>query len=55
MQGADQTAAAQRIAAAYPPEAQHTPRWEREKYMTELQQLAWLIRFDPEAAAQWTS
>jgi hypothetical protein len=38
-----------RIAAAYPPEAKHTPRWEREKYMTELQQLAWLIRFDPDA------
>ena len=46
------SAAAQRIAAAYPPEAQHTPRWEREVYLTETQQLAWLIRFDPDAAAE---
>ena len=42
----------QRIAAAYPPEAQHTPRWEREAYLTEAQQLAWLIRFDPASAAE---
>lgn len=45
-------AAAQRIAATYPPEAQHTPRWEREAYLNEMQQLAWLIRFDPERAAE---
>ncbi|EZP72352.1 hypothetical protein BV96_01785 [Sphingomonas paucimobilis] len=43
---------AQRIAAAYPPEALHTPRWEREAYLTATQQLAWLIRFDPAAAAE---
>jgi hypothetical protein len=42
----------QRIAAAYPAEAQHTPRWEREAYLTEAQQLAWLLRFDPAAAAE---
>lgn len=41
---------ARRIAAAYPPEAKHTPRWEREAYLTDVQQLAWLIRFDPDAA-----
>jgi len=40
-----------RIAAAYPPEARHVPAWERKAHMTETQQLAWLIRFDPEAAA----
>ena len=45
-------AAAQHIAAAYPPEARHTPAWERERYLTETQQLARLIRFDPEAAAR---
>lgn len=45
-------AAAQRIAAAYPPEARHTPAWEREAYLTETQQLAWLLRFDPERAAE---
>ena len=45
-------AAAQRIAAAYPPEARHTPAWERERYLTETQQLAWQIRFDPERAAE---
>ena len=44
--------AARRIAAAYPPEARHTPSWEREAYLTETQQLAWLIRFDPERAAE---
>lgn len=43
---------ARRIAATYPPEAIHTPRWEREAYLTETQQLAWLIRFDPERAAE---
>lgn len=45
----------ERIAAAYPPEAAHTPRWERETYMTELQQLAWIIRFDPDRAAEMLS
>ncbi len=43
---------ARRIAAAYPPEARHTPAWERTRYLTETQQLAWLIRFDPEQAAE---
>lgn len=43
---------ARRIAAAYPAGAVHTPRWEREAYLTETQQLAWLIRFDPAAAAE---
>lgn len=42
----------QRIAAAYPPEARFTPSWEREAYLTEAQQLAWLMRFDPVAAAE---
>ena len=42
----------QRIADAYPPEARFTPSWEREAYLTETQQIAWLIRFDPEAAAE---
>ena len=45
-------AEAQRIAAAYPPEARHTPAWERARFLTETQQLAWLLRFDPEAAAE---
>jgi len=40
-----------RIAAAYPPEAKHTPAWEREAHLSAIQQLAWLIRFDPENAA----
>ena len=40
-----------RIAAAYPPEAKHTPAWEREAHLTEMQQLAWCIRFDPDATA----
>ena len=48
-------AKAQRIAAAYPPEARSVPRWEREAHMTETQQLAWLLRFDPKAAAEVTS
>ncbi len=37
-----------RVAAAYPPEAQYTPRWEREAYLTELQQIAWAVRFESE-------
>ena len=45
-------AAAHRIAAAYPPEARQTPAWERAAYLTETQQLAWLIRFDPARAAE---
>lgn len=40
---------ARRIAASYPPEAKHTPRWEREAYLTDIQQLAWQMRFDPAA------
>jgi len=47
----DRMAEARRIAAAYPPEAKHTPRWEREAYLTDVQQLAWLMRFEPEAAS----
>lgn len=42
--------AARRIAATYPPEARFVPVWEREACLSETQQLAWLIRFDPEAA-----
>lgn len=41
----------QRIAASYPPEARCVPRAERETYLTETQQLAWLLRFHPKAAA----
>jgi hypothetical protein len=52
METAQDLAKAQRIAAAYPPEARSVPRWEREAHMTETQQLAWLIRFDPTAAAE---
>ncbi|WP_155986386.1 hypothetical protein [Novosphingobium resinovorum] len=37
-----------RIAASYPPEAAGTPVWEREQYLTPLQQHAWLVRFRPE-------
>lgn len=47
----DDFAEAHRIAAAYPPEAQHTPREDREAHLTAVQQLAWLIRFDPDGAA----
>lgn len=45
-------AAINRIAAAYPAVARHVPAWEREAYLTEAQQLAWLVRFDPERAAE---
>lgn len=41
-----------RIAASYPPEARFVPVWERQEHLTEVQQLAWLLRFDPEAAAE---
>lgn len=44
-----------RIAAAYPPEAKHTPRWEREMYLTDLQQLAWTLRFDPQGTTLGSS
>lgn len=44
--------AARRIAATYPPEARCVPRAEREAYLTETQQLAWLLRFHPKAAAE---
>ena len=37
-----------RIAAAYPPEAAHTPASERERYFTPIQQAAWQMRFRPE-------
>lgn len=43
--------AGRRIAATYPPEARCVPRAEREAYLTETQQLAWLLRFHPKAAA----
>ncbi|WP_157225198.1 hypothetical protein [Sphingobium yanoikuyae] len=43
---------ARRIAAAYPPEARCVPRAERETYLTETQQLAWLLRFHPKEAAE---
>lgn len=42
----------QRIAASYPPEARCVPRSEREEYLTETQQLAWLLRFRPNEAAE---
>lgn len=32
--------------------ARHVPAWEREAYLTETQQLAWLVRFDPKRAAE---
>lgn len=41
-----------RIAAAYPKEAHAVSAWERERYFTPLQQAAWLLRFQPEAAAE---
>lgn len=44
--------AARRIAATYPPEARCVPRAEREAYLTETQQLAWLLRFHPKEAAE---
>lgn len=43
---------ARRIAASYPPEARCVPRAERGAYLTETQQLAWLLRFHPKAAAE---
>lgn len=45
-------AQAHRIAACYPAEARHIPAWERHRYLTETQHLAWMLRFDPEAAAE---
>lgn len=45
-------AEARRIARSYPHTARHVPRWERERYLNETQQLAWLLRFDPEAAEE---
>jgi hypothetical protein len=42
---------APRIAASYPPEARHVPVWERHRYFSDAQHLAWMLRFDPEAAA----
>ena len=35
----------QRIAAAYPPEARHTPADDRERYFTPVQRRAWDMRF----------
>lgn len=35
-----------RIAEAYPPEAASVPSWERERYFTTDQQVAWLWRFE---------
>lgn len=43
---------ARRIAAAYPPEARHVPAWERHRYLSDTQHLAWMLRFDPDAAAE---
>lgn len=40
----------ERIAAAYPEDARFVPVWERERHLTPLQQAAWLLRFQPEAA-----
>jgi len=42
----------QRIAAAYPPEARYVPADERARHFTDTQHLAWLLRFDPERAAE---
>ena len=42
----------ERIAASYPVEAASTPAWERERYFTPVQQLAWRVRFDPTTAAE---
>ena len=41
-----------RIAATYPPEAGHVPADERARHFTDAQHLAWLLRFDPERAAE---
>jgi hypothetical protein len=46
---------ARRIAACYPPEARHTPAWERHRHLTDTQHLAWMLRFDPGAAAEFMS
>lgn len=42
----------ERIAASYPPDARFVSRRERERHFTRAQHLAWLFRFDPEAAAE---
>lgn len=42
----------ERIAAAYPEEARAVSPWERERHFTPAQQAAWLLRFQPEAAAE---
>ena len=39
----------ERIAAAYPEEARTVSAWERERHFTPLQQVAWLLRFQPQA------
>lgn len=42
----------ERIAASYPPDARFVSRRERERHFTRAQYLGWLLRFDPEAAAE---
>ncbi len=42
----------QRIAAAYPPDAQHVTADERARHFTDAQNLAWLLRFAPDRAAE---
>ena len=42
----------QRIAACYPPEARCIPQWERDRYFSDTQRLAWLYRFHPKAWAE---
>ena len=41
-----ETAEIQRIAAAYPEEARYTPAEERERFFSEAQKAAWLLRFE---------
>ena len=41
-----------RIAASYPPEARSTPVWERERYFSPDQRLAWEMRFAKSEALQ---
>lgn len=47
-----QISEARRIAASYPSEARFVPEWERKRYFTEMQQLGWMLRFDPDAAEE---
>jgi len=48
-------AAARRIARCYPPGAASVPFWERARFLTDTQHLAWMLRFDPDQAAEVVS